>query len=303
MLKEHSRDNPSTALSKAHPLTALIAIVGPMLITLFVSEPVVTVASLLGALLFCYSSPSTRLSLRECLFFAAMLILLTVSNPLFSDSGETLLLSFRGLTVTAEALLYGANTAAAMVAVILWCRALTEALSSDRFVFLFGRLLPHSALVLTHALRLLPLFGRRAEELRDIASTSGRPAARGALGRLQSASRSFIALIGLSLEDSLTSAASMRARGYGSGRSTRYSAFKFGRSDLLLTVPSLMLFVTVLTGCALGLLNFEFYPTFSFPELGSPRLLCLSAFSLLSLLPFIFEIKEVLKWRFLLSRI
>ena len=66
---------------------------------------------------------------------------------------------------------------------------------------------------------------------------------------------------------------------------------------------SLALSAAVLVGFALGKAGFSFYPYVSAVETDIFSIITYTAFALLSLLPFIFEVKEALKWKYLRSKI
>lgn len=89
-----------------------------------------------------------------------MFLLVAVTNPLFSHNGVTPLFYLNGNPVTLEAFVYGAAIAVMVVGVMLWCRCYSAVMTSDKFLYLFGRAIPKLALVLSMALRFIPMFKR-----------------------------------------------------------------------------------------------------------------------------------------------
>lgn len=91
--------------------------------------------------------------------------MVAVTNPLFSHNGVTPLFFLNGNPVTLEAFAYGAAIAVAVIGVMLWCKCMGEIMSSDKFLWLFGRPFPKISLVLSAALRFIPLFVRQSKEV------------------------------------------------------------------------------------------------------------------------------------------
>lgn len=84
--------------------------------------------------------------------------MIAVINPLFSHNGVTPLFFLNGNPVTLEAVLYGLDIAVMLVAVLYWFKGYNHVMTSDKFLFLFGRAIPRLALVLSTALRFVPLL-------------------------------------------------------------------------------------------------------------------------------------------------
>ena len=89
--------------------------------------------------------------------FTAVLLVVTLSAPLFNTQGATVLLRWwGGRPYTLEALALGASTGLMLVAMMLWFASFHLVMTSDKFTYLFGRAIPALSLVLTMVLRLVP---------------------------------------------------------------------------------------------------------------------------------------------------
>ncbi len=268
-------------LEKAHPLTSLIYLVTVLLVTIFTRSPVVVGASLLGAavlLLLCGRR-------RVLLWSVPAVLLCAVTNPLFSHSGETALLFIGDAAYTLEALVYGGIFGGMLAAVCGWSVLSVRFVTSDKYIWLFGRLLPVSGLVLSSTLRFLPLFLRRTADF---------TAARGSdtfSGRLSA----FSASLGYSAEQAMDSADSMKARGYGSAKRTSYSIYRLGRRELSGLAVTVTAAVLCVIGLALGGGEFSCYPRISVVTVTAADVLLYSSFGLLSLLPSLAVLWESLR--------
>ncbi len=153
------------------------------------------------------------------------------------------------------------------------------------------------------ALRFVPQFRRQMRRVRCAQKTMGLYAARGYTDKVRSAGRVFLAMIAWSLENAMETAASMKARGYGRGRRTNFSLFRFTARDGALLAVCAALMGVVAVGMAAGVTAFDFYPRVSTPELTPAALAVYIAFGALSLLPFTLEVREAIVWRYYRSRI
>ncbi len=77
-----------------------------------------------------------------------LLLFSAVLNPLFNHEGATILTYLPdGNPLTLESMLYGVSAAAMMVTVILWFSCYNSVMTSDKFLYLFGRVIPALSLL------------------------------------------------------------------------------------------------------------------------------------------------------------
>src|SRR5690606_15261610 len=96
-----------------------------------------------------------------------MLLFMAALNPLFNHQGVTILfyLERSGNPVTLESILYGISSAIMFVTVIMWFSCYNKVMTSDKFIYLFGRIMPKLSLLLSMTLRFVP---RYIEKIREI---------------------------------------------------------------------------------------------------------------------------------------
>ncbi len=63
-----------------------------------------------------------------------------------------------GNWITLESLVYGIVLGAVMFVVIQWFSCYNEIMTTDKFIYLFGKLIPALSLILSMALRFVPRF-------------------------------------------------------------------------------------------------------------------------------------------------
>lgn len=258
-------------LSRSHPLCCFVYLVAVLGITIFTREPIMLLMSAVGALLLLVLSGKAR----HTLWLPVTVVVSAAVNPLFVHRGDTVLFFVGDLAVTLEAIIYGAVFGLMLAAAAGWSIAAAQYMTSDKYIWLFGRIVPTSGLVLSCGLRLVPLFIRRT---REFSSASGENGVKASL-------KAFSASVGYSAEQAMVSADSMRARGYGTAKRTSYSLYRFGLSEGVQLCSITLLFAAAVVLMCFGGGMFEFYPVLS--EIGAQPLdmALYAAFGVLCLMP------------------
>lgn len=291
------------AFGNYHPFVLLAYFLSVLLISMFVSNPILQLEALLGGALFCLMLQSKKESLQSIGFYIPLFFMVAITNPLFSHNGVTPLFFLNGNPVTLEAFIYGIAIAVMVIGVMLWCKCYSEIITSDKFLYLFGKAIPKLSLILSMALRFIPMFKRQMHKVNRAQKAMGLYSSKSFADKIKSGMRVFMAMISWSLENSMDTSASMKARGYGLKGRTNFSLFRFYPNDgVLLAVCVLLLGITVI-GVGLGKTVFYYYPRISEFNLSPYGIIVYTAFGILSFLPFIIEVKETLLWKYYISKI
>ena len=177
-----------------------------------------------------------------------LLLALSFMNPLFNTYGEHVLFYYlQGRPYTLEALCYGAALGAMMVSVLMWFACYNAVMTSDKFLYLFGKMAPSVTLILTMVLRLVPSYKNKVIQLNGARRCIGKGTDTG--DRKERIEHSMILLSTLTswaLEGSVVTADSMRSRGYGCGKCTTFSIYRFENRD-----KALLSVMILLTACIL----------------------------------------------------
>lgn len=291
------------AFAELHPVVLTVYFLSVLAVAMLSTNPVLSAEALLGGILFCVTLQKRRAVAGDIAFYIPLFFLVAVTNPLFSHNGVTPLFFLNGNPVTLEAFAYGFAIAVTVIGVMLWCKCAGAVMTSDKLLYLLGKIIPKLGLVLSMALRFLPMFRRQMKKVRSAQKTMGLYATRGAVDKIRSHGRVFLAMISWSLENAMETAASMRARGYGTGKRTDFSLFRFtARDGALLTVSACLMGVSA-AGMAAGAAGFTFYPRISALPLSPFSVAVYAAFGVLSVLPFAVEVREAMVWKYYRSRI
>ncbi len=236
---------------------------------------------------------------------AILFVLLMFVNPLFNTMGDTVLFTWLGnRPYTLEALAFGASTAAMFVTVLLWFFCYNQVMTTDKFTYLFGGLMPAITLVLTMVLRLVPTYQRKAAEILNARACIGRSVAEGSVRqRSLSAVTLLSSLVSWALEGAVITADSMRARGYGVGKRTTFATYRLTPRDAVLLVVLVVLGVLAFAGYYGGVSPIAYYPTIAASVFTPWGVVGLVASVILLAIPTILSIWEAVVWRISLSKI
>lgn len=270
---------------------------------MFFMHPVCLAVSLLGSVSYYIRLRGGR-SVRFFLKFALPVMLLAAAvNTLFNHRGDTVLcLLPTGNKLTLESILYGAAAAFMLVSVLAWFGCCTEIMTSDKFVYLFGKAIPSLSLVLSMTLRFVPRFTERFEQVKEARICMGKTA-RSPFGKLKEAVSCFLTVAAWSLESSIVTADSMKSRGYGLRGRTSFSIFAFTERDACLLAWLGLAAVFLISGAVSGNLGWTYYPGFG-GALAEPLTIALEAvYFAVCFMPIAVDFWEDIKWRSSRSKI
>ena len=290
------------SFSEYNPIAVAVYFLMTAGIVMFCMNPILLSLSLFGAVLFFLVKNGTKYGKTHfayaCLFLAAALI-----NPLVSHNGVTVLFVLNDLPITAEAVCYGFASAGMILAVLYWFRSFTQIMTSDKLLYLFGKLSPKLALVLSMVLRYAPLFGEQTKKINRTQTALGLYKEDNIIDRIKGGLRVFSVMVTWALENGIVTADSMTARGYGVGKRSHFSVFRFRKEDIFLLFTIFLAGGATFCAAGVGALDFTFYPSFNMAAVTPTAVMGYIGYGVLILIPTIMEAGEKLKWKYLESRI
>lgn len=283
------------AFSAMNPAAVTVTLMLTACITIFCLEPVLLTVSLVCAIVY-YIMRNGRRHAAFHIGAIGMPLLFALLNPLWNQHGETVLFVINQRAFTEEALFYGCVTGLRLAAVLYWFRNFSDLMTSEKLFYLFRGVSPKLALVFTMAVRNLSLFRAQARKIQTTQRALGLYREGHLIDDLRGGMRVFSILLTWALENGITTANSMEARGYGSGKRSSFTYFRWHTGDICLLVTALILSAAVIAAALKGILTWQFYPQRIPPSVTLPYLGALTAYSALALLPVICEGKEMLTW-------
>lgn len=288
-------------LSDVNPIAAFIWLMMTAGIAMFCLNPVILALSILGGMLYFFiRNPDS--GFKAQLPYLLLFLMTALLNPLFSHNGATVLFVLNHNPITLEAFYYGLVLGGMILSVLYWFRSFQQIMTSDKLLYVFGSALPKLTLILSIALRYIPLLKQQTKRIRDAQKALGLFKDENIIDRLRGEMRIFSVLVTWALENGIITADSMTARGYGIGRRTRFALFHFRIRDGILVAVCLMLGGITVAAIAAGSLNCSFYPYFSLPQPDLAGWCAYIAFAILAFFPGFLEVEENIRWKSLASK-
>ena len=170
------------AFQSYHPLVNFTYFTAVILYAIFLMHPVCLGISLICALLYAIILKGKKAAVFQVACLLPLLLFSALVNVAFNHEGRTILAYLpSGNPLTLESLAYGLAAAAMIVTVISWFSCYNAVMTSDKFIYLFGRVMPSLSLVLSMALRFVPRFQAQARVIASAQKGVGRDLQKGSV--------------------------------------------------------------------------------------------------------------------------
>lgn len=287
------------SFSEYHPFINLIYFAFAISFSLVLTHPLAQGISLVCAVIYAVSingKKSLMFLLKYCL---PMILLTAFINPAFNHEGATTLLYFpNGNPLTLESILYGFSAGVMIITTLLWFSSFNRVMTTDKFIYLFGKVIPALSLVLSMSLRFVPKFKSQMQTVTEAQRSIGRDVSNGSLlKRTKTAIHIFSIMITWSLENAIETADSMKSRGYGLKGRTAFSIYRFDERDkyALLWLSFCGLFI--IAGSMLSAFGFRYFPDIRYAAFDMTTIPFYCVYSALCITPVILNYKEERKWK------
>lgn len=293
------------SFSTYHPLINFLYFTLVLVFSMFFMHPVCLIISLCCAFTYSIYLNGKKAWKFNLKYLLPMLIVAALVNPAFNHEGVTILTYLKnGNPLTLESIVYGIAAAVMLAAVVCWFSCYNAVMTSDKFVYLFGRIIPAMSLILSMTLRFVPRFKAQLKVVSNAQKCIGRDISSGSLWRRAGHGIKILSvMVTWALENAIETADSMKSRGYGLPGRTAFSIYRFDKRDqkALCAIGGTGLYV--LTGYFLGGLDFRYFPSVKGAIAGFYPASIFFAYLALCLVPIIMGIWEDRKWKAIQSKI
>ncbi|MFD2671087.1 energy-coupling factor transporter transmembrane component T [Marinicrinis sediminis] len=235
---------------------------------------------------------------RRFLLLLVVWLFVTLMNPLFNHRGAMILFYFMDQPITGEAVWYGATNGLLIVSMLLLFVNMQAILSTPKLLYLFARVSPKVTLILSLAVRFVPLYRKRLKSIAQVHAARGMSIRQGPRKqRMQNGMKQVQTLLSWSMESAVQTADSMAARGYGSGHRTSYARYRWSVADSVHAAGFVVLVTALLTGWMLQHGRLEIYPVMEQEMMHSGDGWMMGLLLMLHALPLWMETREGLRWR------
>lgn len=292
------------SFSNYHPFVNLIYFALVIGFAMVVNHPLAQLISLICAVVYVVSTQGKK-SIGFLLKFCLPLVLITAFiNPAFNHEGTTILLYFsNGNPLTLESILYGFSSGCMVITLLLWFSAFSAVMTSDKFIYLFGKVIPALSLVLSMTLRFVPKFKTQMKNVADAQRCIGRDVSSGSLlTRTKTAITIVSIMITWSLENAIETADSMKSRGYGLKGRTAFSIYRFEDRDKYTLVWFVFCFLYILAGVIVSAFGFRYFPDIRYSAFDITTIPFYVVYLGLCITPVVLNAVEDRKWKTIYSK-
>ena len=289
--------------SSYHPIVNFIYFAMVLGFTMFLMHPASLLISLASAVVYNVYLNGRKALRFQLVCLLPMMVFAMFINPAFNHEGATILTYLpTGNPLTLESIVYGAAAALMLAAVITWFACYTAVMTSDKFIYLFGRVIPALSLVLSMTLRFVPRFRAQFAAVSEAQRCIGRDAGNGSLfERCRHAVTILSIMLTWSLENAIETADSMKSRGYGLPGRTAFSIYRLDDRDRAALLWLCFCGFFFLCGSLAGGTEWRYYPTIRGAALTPMTAALQAVYLALCLTPVILNRKEDLVWKRLRS--
>ncbi len=283
------------AFSKCHPSVNFVFFILAICFGAVFQHPAYIAAGIVSSGTY-YVLLNGKKSIKSFLRLLLLFCFISFINPVFNTRGDTVLFKLFSRPYTLEALIYGASIASVFVITMLWFGCWNKVMTGEKITCLFGGVAPALSILLVTVFRMVPEMIRTAKRIVSARLSIGKGGAEKLSERARSGASALGALASLSLEGSVTTGDSMRARGYGTGKRTSFSVYGFRRRDGALMILVAALAAAVIAFAFRGATRAVFLPERYFAPLSGANAAGLAAYCILLLTPTVMHIREVISW-------
>ena len=290
------------AFSGFHPVVNFLFFVAALGLTMFIQQPVYLLISMISGCAYLLYLQGKKGFLRQVGYLVPILVMMAIMNPVFNHEGVTVLWYLpNDNPITLEAICFGLASAVMMGASIVWFNCCNTVFTSDKIIYLFGRVIPALSLMISMTLRFVPRFKNFLQSVLRTQQAMHKP--ENTKEKLQQALAAFSATVSWAMEQSIVSADSMKSRGYGLFGRTAFSIYIFEKRDGVALMMLFLLCVGAAAPHVVGLMGWTYYPSMTGELLGPVQILAYLCYGGMCNLPLIIDLMEDRKWNALRSKI
>ena len=273
---------------RCHPAVNLIYFAAVVAAMITFQHPVFLAVSFLCA--FAYS---IKRGGWKTLMFNLCLLPLIAAFALYYSSythfGMTVLQqNFVGNNMTLESLVYGIVLGVCVAGVCIWFSCVYSVFTTDKVVYLFGKVSPRLSLFLAILLRMVPRIKKEAKRINMAQQGIGRGTNQGNLWqKAGNCIRIFSMLITWTIDSLTVASESMRSRGSSLRGRKAFSIYRFDNRDRAYVIGMFLCLTLTMMAALLGQTDMVYDPKIIWTDV-SP-ILCLG-YAVLCLMPLMLEI-------------
>lgn len=285
-----------------HPITNFIYIMFVLIFIMVLYNPIYLLISfVVGSVYLIYLSGAKQL-LKTLKLAIPMVVILLIINCLFNSNGITLMFYlFDSIPITLESVVFSVFSCLMFISVMLWFKCYNVLIDNEKFMFLFGKFFPNTSLILSMTLRFIDVTKYKLKSISNSIKGLATKEKYRFKDKMSSSLKIINILLCLSLEDSVETSDSMKARGYGLTKRTTFFRYKLNANDLIVLSIMFIIISFMIYLILIKQTYFMFYPILTnLKEIfGFKNILGYISYGIFLLIPLIIQVKENIKWKLL----
>lgn len=206
--------------------------------------------------------------------------------------------NFIGNNMTLESLVYGFVLGITVAGVCIWFSCVYSVFTTDKVVYLFGKVSPRLSLFLAILLRMVPRIKKEAKRINTAQRGIGRGVNHGNIfQRLRNCIRIFSMLITWTIESLSTASESMRSRGSSLRGRKAFSIYRFDNRDRAYVIGVFACLTITLMGVMLKQMDMQYDPRIVFPAITPLSWMFFAGYGVLCLMPLALELWTEYRFR------
>ena len=281
-------------LNIIHPWVAFAYLVIALALTMCTVNPLLIMTSLLVAVIIRIHTIGIKRFARYIPWLLLIVAITGIGNMCISHNGMHVLFVVNDNNVTLEAGIYGIVFGLMFAAAFLWCDIMQKIITGEKLTYMFGSFAPRLGLIISMTLHYIPILRKRMKVVRSAQAGMGRKPSKKIFTRAKMWGKEFSIVIAWSLENAIDTSSTMTAMGYGLGKRSSFSNYRFKTVDAVflgviisLSIPSLIVTLSVDY-------SVYYYPTFGMMSDISTMLIFWVFYLIYMIIPLLSE--RIIKW-------
>lgn len=291
--------------SQYHPSVNFFYFAGVLIFSMIFMHPVCLVISFFSAFIYSIYLNGQKSLKFNIKYMLPLLLLTALINPAFNHEGKTILTYLsNGNPITLESIVYGFAAAIMLISVICWFSCYNAVMTSDKFVYLFGRIIPAFSLIFSMTLRFVPRFKAQFKVVSQAQRCLGRDISNGSVWqRVRHGITIISIMVTWALENAIETADSMKSRGYGLPGRTAFSIYSFEKRDKIALIFYVCCCFYIVIGSITGGLEWRYFPSIEGALSSFYTISIYICYFAMCISPVIINLREDRKWKALKSKI
>lgn len=284
--------------SSIHPLPSFLYYIGAIILTMTYYHPIFLLSGLLILIAINLIQDRGKKLKSYGRFYIFMALIIVFLNPIISSRGETVLFYVFDKVITLESFIYGVCTMLSLISIMVLFLSYNMVITDDKFMYLFSGILPKTSFLIMMTMRFIPLLRRRAEEITTVQKLIGGEVKDSSFKeKIIEGMKVLNILVTWSLEESIQTARSMRARGYGTTKArTFYFNYRMDTLDIIVFIVIIASISILLFSWNTNIFDYQIYPKVQNIKFDIKTTLFLILYSLYMGIPIIIEGMDKIKW-------